>query len=301
MANSTRFPRGLVCARSSYLLAAGEDMLSYNDHGIVGSFLEPVPILTTIEAKFNSNRASQWLNDNLPVPVVASLTYIIMLYLGMKWMKDREPYKLKTSLLAWNICLAFFSMLGALSLIPNLVHGIYKEGLYYSVCVSDSTVDPRIGLWGFVFVISKLFEFLDTAFLVLRKKPVKFLHWYHHTTVLIYSWYILGTWSTATGLWFSAINYAVHSIMYTYYSLKAASLYVPSKIALFITVLQLVQMFIGLFVNGYVYYQSIVLQRECNANQKSIYLGLVVYGSYAVLFMHFFFSRYIWKRSKKLE
>ena len=33
------------------------------------------------------------------------------------------------------------------------------------------------------FAISKLVEYGDTVFLVLRKRPVTFLHWFHHTTV----------------------------------------------------------------------------------------------------------------------
>lgn len=32
-------------------------------------------------------------------------------------------------------------------------------------------------------------EFGDTWLLVLKKKPIIFLHWYHHMTVLLYSWH----------------------------------------------------------------------------------------------------------------
>lgn len=33
------------------------------------------------------------------------------------------------------------------------------------------------GLWAFLFVLSKIVELGDTAFLVLRKRPIIFLHW----------------------------------------------------------------------------------------------------------------------------
>jgi len=45
------------------------------------------------------------------------------------------------------------------------------------------------GLWVGLFIFSKFPELLDTAFLVLQKKRVIFLHWFHHTTVLLYCWH----------------------------------------------------------------------------------------------------------------
>ena len=32
-------------------------------------------------------------------------------------------------------------------------------------------------------------ELVDTLFIVLRKKPLIFLHWYHHITVMMYTWH----------------------------------------------------------------------------------------------------------------
>ena len=276
-------------------------MVSYDEFGVIGSIFEPVPVLRELGNGFDVKMWYQWLQDNMTIPICSSVIYVALLFIGKQWMSEKSPYRLKGQLIGWNAFLALFSFFGSLSLVPNLLHLVYKKGFYFSVCLANTTNNPHIGVWGFLFVLSKILEFMDTGFLVLRKKPVTFLHWYHHTTVLIYSWYVLGSLSTASGLWFSAVNFAVHSVMYSYYFLRAASIRVPSQVALIITVFQILQMFLGLFINIIVFYQRIVLENPCNANRFSIYMGLVVYGSYAILFMNFFIKRYLLKGKGKEE
>jgi elongation of very long chain fatty acids protein 6 len=99
-----------------------------------------------------------------------------------------------------------------------------------------------------MFIMSKLPELIDTFFIVLRKQPLIFLHWYHHATVLIYCWYSYHDFSSS-GRWFMGMNYIVHSIMYSYYALKALKFNVSRYISKIITTLQLIQMIIGCIVN----------------------------------------------------
>uniref|UniRef100_A0A1B0D5J0 Elongation of very long chain fatty acids protein n=1 Tax=Phlebotomus papatasi TaxID=29031 RepID=A0A1B0D5J0_PHLPP len=104
--------------------------------------------------------------------------------------------------------------------------------------------DKVSGFWTWLFVLSKLPELGDTIFIVLRKQPLIFLHWYHHITVLMYSWFSY-TEYTASARWFIVMNYCVHSLMYSYYALRAMRFHPPRFISMLITTLQLTQMVIG--------------------------------------------------------
>jgi hypothetical protein len=93
-----------------------------------------------------------------------------------------------------------------------------------------------------LFILSKIPELVDTVFLVLKRKPVIFLNWYHHITVLLFCWHSYVT-EAAYGLFFIAMNYTVHAVMYGYFALMALKIlpkWFPSWI---ITIMQISQMF----------------------------------------------------------
>ena len=57
----------------------------------------------------------------------------------------------------------------------------------HTVCYSINPTGPA-SFWACAFALSKVAELGDTFFVVMRKKPLIFLHWYHHAVVLVYSW-----------------------------------------------------------------------------------------------------------------
>ena len=98
---------------------------------------------------------------------------------------------------------------------------------------------------------SKIPELFDTFFIVARQSPLIFLHWYHHVTVLLYCWHSYAT-EAPQALYFIAMNYSVHAIMYMYYFLmmiakpdSGLKKFLKS-IAGMITAMQLSQMVVGI-------------------------------------------------------
>lgn len=143
----------------------------------------------------------------------------------------------------------------------TIVSKIAREGVYGTVCSHPSFMGHGIIGWAMcLFIYSKLFELLDTFFLIGKKAPLIFLHWYHHITVLLYCWHSYAV-RIPSGIWFAAMNYFVHAIMYFYFGMtQLGPRYrkIVKPYAQLITTLQLSQMGVGLTVN------AIVIQHMSN-------------------------------------
>ena len=94
--------------------------------------------------------------------------------------------------------------------------------------------------------------------------------------------------------WTCTMNFFIHSIMYSYYSFKAFRLAIPRSISFTITVSQIAQMFIGLYVAGYKFVQK-QSNTPCEMSKSTTIFCLTVYMSYFILFLNFFIRAYFMK------
>lgn len=255
-----------------------------------------IPFLAPLEARFVEERALEWMDRYWVLSIYVSGLYVLLVHVGKWWMSSRHPWSLRRPLVMWNTTLAVFSMVGTLTLLPPVVAVLSEEGLSHSVChrvVLGTASQPR-NLWSFLFVLFKMVELGDTAFVVLRKTPLNFLHWYHHITVMMYCWVY---YSVMPGVanWFILLNFFVHSIMYTYYAVKACGYRVTPSIMQFITALQLSQFVVGILAN-LLAYRLQAAGETCVLSKHVFYFGLAMYGSYFVLFCNFFYQRYCVRR-----
>lgn len=227
--------------------------------------------------------------------ILYSGVYLIVIFGGKYAMEDRERFELRPYLALWSGLLAVFSIFGAMRTAPELYWALSKHGFEYSCCSSSYLDQGKVSsFWTYLFVLSKVFELGDTVFMVLRKQPIIFLHWYHHVTVLLYVWYSYVQ-KIGTGRYYMVLNFTVHSIMYSYYALRAMKFRLPRWISIFITTLQLLQMLTAIFVI-LVSYSVLSAGRECVTNYRNIALSLSMYFSYLVLFLQFFYKSYIVKK-----
>jgi len=129
-----------------------------------------------------------------------------------------DKKNLKYPIALWNFLLSTFSLYGAIRTVPELISQIASKPFENTICDRpDMTWGAGAsGLAVQLFILSKMPELVDTMWLVIKGSPIIFLHWYHHFTVLAFCWNSYIT-EAGAGLYFVAMNYSVHSIMYFYY------------------------------------------------------------------------------------
>lgn len=126
-------------------------------------------------------------------------------------------------------------------------------------------------------------------FLVLRGHGVILLHWVHHMLTLVYCWHSLVA-LPAHSRWLCAMNYVIHSFMYTYYALMSARVKVPRHWAQHLTTAQIAQMLVGLGMQT----QALWLgEHRCRVPKAMAVFGFSMYAIFLTLFLKLFVDKYV--------
>jgi len=263
-----------------------------------------------LEERVDAQAWIQWTADHMELPVAAIGFYLLFIFHGQKLLA--KPMDLKLAFSVWNFGLSIYSMYGASRMVPYMWNVVSTKGFRYSICENgwQNNEHPEMVYWLMLFIYSKYAELIDTVFLVLRKKNVIFLHWFHHVTVLLYcqhAWAMM----ISAGPWFATMNYCVHSIMYMYYFLAKIGYYkLLQPIAPLITVVQILQMVGGMYILLNVANEQLAAVqmpgeswkdaslRTCRVDPANWKMGLLMYFSYFVLFVLLFFDKYCAKKSR---
>jgi len=271
-------------------------------------------ILTTVHDKYTevfTSNPDQFLLINgytYSLPAVSIVLYLMMVHVlpiflrkyNIKW----DNVKVRN---AWNLYLTLLSIMMMLGVGVPYAYEIQRRGLIETMCDEEkemyTVVSPSV-FWVYTFALSKYAELIDTAFLVLNHKPVEFLHWYHHWTVLAFTWFAV-YWRFSVGRVFIIVNATIHSFMYYYYWRMGECKLNPKlkkpQWAMFLTIGQTTQMVVGLIcVATFAYLKH--NGRDCACARPEILMVscAVMFGSYLFLFSDFFYRRYI-KGAKKAD
>uniref|UniRef100_A0A673XF09 Elongation of very long chain fatty acids protein n=1 Tax=Salmo trutta TaxID=8032 RepID=A0A673XF09_SALTR len=156
------------------------------------------------EQQFDERGAIEWMQENWSKAFVYCGLYAALVFGGQLLVKERPKLHLRGPLVLWSLSLQFEQDGTCCISSPPVVSDSLCEQSFYNGPVSK--------FWAYAFVLSHAPELgKNWVFIVLRKQRLLFLHWYHHVTVLLYSWYSYKD-QVAGGGWFMPMNYSVHLV-----------------------------------------------------------------------------------------
>ncbi|XP_063839357.1 very long chain fatty acid elongase 7-like isoform X1 [Ostrinia nubilalis] len=226
------------------------------------------------------------LSDSLPFLVCLVAAYLLFVKkIGPDFMKNREPYKLKNTILVYNaIQVVLSAVFVYLSFIALLKGGLFPK----QCCEEDPEIRKTMLKAMFIYFLGKISELLDTIFFVLRKKynQVSFLHVYHHASVVIGTWMMFKYSVNQTAVYAGFINSFIHVIMYFYYFVAALGPQYQKYLTWkrHITSLQLIQ-FVSIHLHQLA---SIFFGRECTHSL----VGILYVLPSTILFFYLFYQFY---------
>ena len=211
--------------------------------------LDPWSVFSALWTTASGSSAEELRFDRGTTPLstlTSALSWIALYYIivfgGRELMHDRAPFKLKKAFIIHNLYLTIISGILLGLFLQQIVPQLWNEGLYENICGESGWTNKLVILY-YLNYLTKYLELLDTVFLVLKKKPLTFLHTYHHgaTALLCYTQLVGQTsvsWVPIT------LNLTVHVVMYWYYFQSARGIRVWWK--QYITMLQITQFVLDL-------------------------------------------------------
>lgn len=119
--------------------------------------------------------------------ILTIMLYYVVILGGRRLMQSHRAFRVNQLFVLHNFCLTFIS--GALLALfaEQLAPALWERGFLDTIC-GEGGWTPSLVLLYYLNYITKYLELLDTIFLVLKKKPLTFLHTYHHgaTAALCY-------------------------------------------------------------------------------------------------------------------
>ncbi|KAL8827887.1 MAG: hypothetical protein Q9191_002915 [Dirinaria sp. TL-2023a] len=235
--------------------------------------------------------------STLKATVTTLITYYVVVLGGRELMRTRPALKLNGLFMIHNLYLTIVSGSLLALFTEQVAPTIWRKGIFFTICNHQGGWTNELVILYYLNYLTKYVEFIDTIFLVLKKKPLTFLHTYHHgaTALLCYT-QLIGITSVS---WVPiTLNLLVHVVMYWYYFQSARGIRIWWKE--WITRLQIIQFVIDL---GFVYFASwtyftstyfphLPNMGRCAGEEFAAFAGMGILSSYLLLFISFYAATY---------
>ncbi|KAL4994652.1 ELO family [Aspergillus recurvatus] len=224
-------------------------------------------------------------------------TYYVVILGGRQLMKNQAAFKLQMPFIIHNFVLTVISGVLLALFLEQILPTLSQDGVLHAICDARGGWTDQLVLLYYLNYLTKYLELADTVFLVLKKKPLTFLHTYHHgATALLCYVELVGRTSVS---WVPiTLNLTVHVVMYWYYFQSARGIRIWWK--RYITILQIAQFVIDIgfiYFASYTYFASTYFPwapnaGHCMGEEYAAGFGVFIISSYLLLFISFYLTTY---------
>ncbi|ORX53925.1 GNS1/SUR4 membrane protein [Hesseltinella vesiculosa] len=236
---------------------------------------------------------------------MSCITYFVVIFGGRFLMQGLPAQRLQFFFQIHNLLLTLVSGALLVLMVEQIFPILYNHGLLYAICSTKGWTQPLELLYYLNYLV-KYWELIDTVFLVLKKKKLEFLHYYHHSLTMVLCYTQLNGQTTVSWVPIT-LNLTVHVLMYYYYFRTASGAKIWWK--RYLTTMQIVQFIIDLFVIyfctytyfSYTYYPFLPNKGSCAGTETSALFGCALLSSYLLLFINFYRITYNKKKAAALS
>ncbi|GMS95286.1 hypothetical protein PENTCL1PPCAC_17461 [Pristionchus entomophagus] len=273
-------------------------MLTWDRFNVVRFDAHQLIAITTEKKEFSYTRAQRWILEHEVFSLQIIVLYLMMVFSLKQFMNKRHPFNIDWPIRVWNMTIAILSGFCAVGMTKEFFQTVFGKGINASLCSSNDTFfHGSNGFFLWCYHIIRLFEFTDTLFIILRKQPLLFIHWYHHALTLFVAWFTYARPMAFTryGIYLNAM---VHTVMYSYFFLRSSKIRLPLIIAKSITSAQIVQFIIAFWSTAQATAMKFGLGMPCELDTCGLMWSWFMVSSYLYLFIHFYFNKYSEKKEK---
>jgi len=261
-----------------------------------------------IPNEFKYIEGKTFMSTNQEV-LIGIFTYYLIITLGQLIFKKKNALKLTIFFQFHNFFLTIVSFTLLILLIEEILPILINNGIFYAICSPNSWNNRLVTIY-YLNYLTKFLEFIDTFFLVVKKKKIIFLHSYHHGATALLCFIQLGG-ETSVSWVPILLNLSVHVVMYWYYFLASRGIKVWWK--KWITTFQILQFVLDL---GFVYFSTYTFYANKYSEKWGIYIpnkgtcfgtpfaagtGCAILSSYLLLFIAFYIKTYKIDDQKRLN
>uniref|UniRef100_A0A8C5JXY8 Elongation of very long chain fatty acids protein n=1 Tax=Jaculus jaculus TaxID=51337 RepID=A0A8C5JXY8_JACJA len=167
-------------------------------------------LLVMIPYTYDTRVKGWFLLDNYIPTFVCSVIYLLIVCLGTKHMKNKQPFYCRGGLVVYKLALTLLSLCMFCELVTGVWEGRYNFFCQGTCSAGESHMKIIHVLWWYYF--SKLLEFMVTFFFILPKN-------HHQTTVLIW-WFVMNWVHCGLSYFGATLNSFILVLMYSYCGLS---------------------------------------------------------------------------------